>query len=96
MPMTKTEICLPQAKKQRPTIPQTIGEKAGRKIGKRKNCSYLGFMRYARRYLAWDEFIEFVSSVVKKVDEYSGESEVLSHVLRQMGFADLEESFFDR
>lgn len=66
------------------------------KIGKRKNCSYLGFMRYARRYLAWDEFIEFVSSVVKKVDEYSGESEVLSHVLRQMGFADLEESFFDR
>lgn len=26
-----------RGKKQRPTIPQTIGEKAGRKIGKRKN-----------------------------------------------------------
>lgn len=56
------------------------------RIGGRRNADYLQFLKYLRRYIAEDEYVELVSFVAESVTDYSSESDVISHLLDKMGF----------
>lgn len=58
------------------------------RVGRRKNVSYLKFLTYLRRYLPEDEFEELVEAVSDHVNTYSNKSELVAHILKEMGFAD--------
>ncbi len=60
------------------------------KIGGRKNADYARLLLYARRYLSEKEFGSFLESIVVIVGIYSERSDVISHILAQMGFMDIE------
>ncbi len=57
------------------------------RIGKRQNASYVEVLGYARRYLPEAEHKSLVGSVAGMISRYTGESEMVGHVLRQMGFS---------
>ena len=57
------------------------------RIGKRKNASYLAFLSHLRRYLSEPEFVELAAKINSHVETYSGKSDIVAHILNEMGFS---------
>lgn len=55
-------------------------------VGGRKHVDYVHVFAYLRRCITESEFKELVERVAMLVDEFSDESEAVSHVLAKMGF----------
>lgn len=58
-------------------------------VGGRKHVDYVHMLAYLRRYITESEFRELVERVAMLVDEFSDESEAVSHVLAKMGFGSI-------
>lgn len=60
------------------------------RIGKRRQTPYTHFLMYAQRYLPESDYSAFLGSVIDTVQKYSDKSELVYHVLKEMGFTGLE------
>lgn len=56
------------------------------RIGKRQKASYVRLLGYISRYLPEKEFLSMVKDLTDTVNRYSGKSDLVGHVLLQMGF----------
>ena len=55
-------------------------------MGRRKNVSYMGMVRYLERYLTRDEYLEFINGIANLLDESLNSDPALSSVLSSVGF----------
>ena len=56
------------------------------RIGKRQQAPYVRLLSYVSRYLPKKEFDSMTHDVATTVSRYSGKSETVGHILKQMGF----------
>ena len=56
------------------------------KVGKRQNATYGDVLGYVRRYLPAKEYRKLLESVIKLIDQYSGKSDMVGHILTEMHF----------
>lgn len=56
------------------------------KVGKRQNATYGDVLGYVRRYLPAKEYRKLLESVIKLIDQYSGKSGMVGHILTEMHF----------
>ena len=56
------------------------------KIGKRQNATYGDVLGYVRRYLPAKEYRKLIEAVIKLIDQYTGKSDMVGHILSEMHF----------
>jgi abortive infection bacteriophage resistance protein len=56
------------------------------KIGKRQNATYGEVLGYVRRYLPAKEYRKLLESVIRLIDQYTGKSDMVGHILTEMHF----------